>query len=50
MKVIKLLIIALTRAGNPLASPLKMPASAIPSNGEKIMVERIGNVEMITLF
>jgi len=31
----------------PLASPLKMPARAIPSNGEKMMIERIGIVEMI---
>jgi len=29
----------------PPASPLKMPARAIPSKGEKIMIERIGNVE-----
>ena len=47
-KVITLLIIALTRAGIPLASSLNMPASAIPSNGENIMIERIGNVEVIT--
>jgi len=47
-KVIPLLIRALTRAGMPLASPLKMPARAIPSNGEKMMKERIGIVEMIT--
>ncbi len=47
-KVIPLLISAPTRAGMPLASPLEMPASAIPSNGEKMMIERIGNVEMIT--
>ena len=47
-KVIPLLIRALTRAGMPLASPLKMPARAIPSNGEKMMNERIGIVEMIT--
>jgi hypothetical protein len=32
----------------PLASSLKMPARAIPSNGEKTMIERIGNVEMVT--
>ena len=43
-----LLKIALTRAGMPLASPLKMPARAIPSNGEKMMIERIGIVEKIT--
>ncbi len=43
-----LLKIALTRAGMPLASSLKMPTRAIPSNGEKIIIERIGNVEMIT--
>ena len=47
-KVIPLLISAPTRAGMPLASPLKMPAKAIPSNGEKMMIERIGIVEMIT--
>lgn len=47
-KVIPLLISAPTRAGMPLASPLKMPARAIPSNGEKMMIERIGIVEMIT--
>ena len=47
-KVIPLLIRAPTRAGMPLASPLKMPARAIPSNGEKMMIERIGIVEMIT--
>ena len=47
-KVMLLLIIALTRAGMPLASPLKIPARAIPSNGEKMMIERIGIVEMIT--
>ena len=47
-KVIPLLIRALTRAGMPLASPLKMPARAIPSNGEKMMNESIGIVEMIT--
>ena len=46
-KVIPLLISAPTRAGMPLASPLKMPARAIPSNGEKMMIERIGIVEMI---
>ena len=46
-KVMPLLIIALTRAGMPLASPLKMPTRAIPSNGEKMMIERIGIVEMI---
>jgi len=45
-KVMPLLISAPTRAGMPLASPLKMPARAIPSNGEKIMIERIGIVEM----
>jgi len=43
-----LLISAPTRAGMPLASSLKMPARAIPSNGEKMMIERIGIVEMIT--
>ena len=48
-KVIPLLIRALTRAGMPLDSPLKMPARAIPSNGEKMMIERIGIVEMINL-
>ena len=42
-----LLISAPTRDGMPLASPLKMPARAIPSNGEKMMIERIGNEEMI---
>ena len=47
-KVIPLLISALTRAGMPLASPLKMPVRAIPSNGEKMMIERIGIVEKIT--
>ena len=47
-KVILLLTSALKRAGMPLASPLKMPARAIPSKGEKMMIERIGNVEMIT--
>ncbi len=47
-KVMPLLISAPTRAGMPLASPLKMPARAIPSNGEKMMIERIGIVEMIT--
>ena len=47
-KVMPLLKSAPTRAGMPLASPLKMPARAIPSNGEKIMIERIGNVELIT--
>ena len=47
-KVTPLLISAPTRAGIPLASPLKMHARAIPSNGEKMMIERIGNVEMIT--
>ena len=47
-KVMPLLIIALTRAGMPLASPLKMPARAIPSNGEKMMIEIIGIVEKIT--
>jgi len=46
--VIPLLIRALTRDGIPLASPLKMPARAIPSNGEKMMKERIGVEEMIT--
>ena len=46
--MIPLLIIALTLAGMPLASSLKIPARAIPSNGEKIMIERIGIVEMIT--
>ena len=46
-KVIPLLIRALTRAGMPLASPLKIPARAIPSNGEKMIIERIGIVEMI---
>ena len=46
-KEIPLLISALTRAGMPLASPLKMPARAIPSNGEKMMIERIGIVEII---
>ena len=45
-----LLKIALTRAGMPLASSLKMPTRAIPSNGEKIIIERIGNVEMITCY
>ena len=44
-----LLISAPTRAGIPFDSPLKMHASAIPSNGEKMMIDRIGNVEMITL-
>ena len=44
-----LLISAPTRAGMPLASPLKIPARAIPSNGEKMMIERIGNVELINL-
>ena len=48
-KVMQLLIIALTRAGMPFASPLKIPTRAIPSNGEKMMIERIGNVEVITL-
>ena len=43
-----LLISAPTRAGMPLDSPLKMPARAIPNNGEKMMIERIGNVELIT--
>ena len=47
-KVIPRLIRAPTRAGMPLASPLKMPARAIPSKGEKMMIERIGNVELIT--
>ena len=47
-KVTPLLISAPMRAGIPLASPLKMHAKAIPSNGEKMMIERIGNVEMIT--
>ena len=47
-KVIPLLIRAPTRAGLPLASPLKMPARAMPSNGEKMMIERIGIEEMIT--
>ena len=47
-KVMPLLISAPTRAGMPLASPLKIPARAIPSNGEKMMSERIGIVEMIT--
>ena len=47
-KVIPLLTSAPTRAGMPLASPLKIPARAIPSNGEKMMIERIGIVEMIT--
>ena len=42
-----LLISAPTRAGMPLASPLKIPARAIPSNGENMMIERIGIVEMI---
>ena len=45
-KVIPLLISAPTRAGMPLASPLKMPARAIPIKGEKMMIERIGIVEM----
>ena len=48
MKVMPLLISAPTRAGIPLASPLKMPARATPINGEKMMIERIGYVEMIT--
>ena len=47
-KVIKLLIIALTRAGIPLASSLNMLAKAIPIKGEKMMIERIGNVEKVT--
>ena len=47
-KVMPLLISAPTRAGMPLASPLKIPAREIPSNGEKMMIERIGIVEMIT--
>ncbi len=45
----QLLIIALTRAGIPLASDLKIPTRPIPSSGAKIMVERIGYVETITL-
>ena len=47
-KVTPQLISALTRAGVPFASSLKIPARAMPSNGEKMMIERIGNVEMIT--
>ena len=47
-KVIQLLISAPTRAGIPFASSLKMPARAIPSRGEKMMIERIGYIEMIT--